>query len=253
MSGAIFVVGTGPGGLAYLAPAAKAAIEQADVISGYHKYLKQIEPLAIETPRIGNGMCHEIERAQQTIDLAQQGKVVALISGGDAGIYGMAGLVLEMLDAANLPDIPVEIIPGISALNAAAALLGAPLMTDFVSISLSNYLTPLAKIEQRLLAAIQGDFVICLYNPRSHQRIEPFNRAMDLLITGCGAQRLTGVVKAASRQKQQVTISTLEEVQRMDIEMDTILIIGNQSTHFCNGKMVTPRGYSIPQPKKSEI
>ena len=252
MSGAVFVVGTGPGNLAYLAPAAKAAIEQADVILGYHKYLKQIESLAKETPRIGNGMRYEIERAQQAIDLAQQAKIVALISGGDAGIYGMAGLVLEMLNAAHLPDIPVEIIPGISALNAAAALLGAPLMTDFVSISLSNYLTPLEKIEQRLTAAIKGDFVICLYNPRSHQRIEPFNRAMDLLIDSCGAQRLTGVVKAAYREEQLVTISTLEEVQRMDIGMDTVLIIGNQSTYLCNGKMVTPRGYRIPNQSEDE-
>ena len=252
MSGAIFIIGTGPGDLAYMAPAAKAAIEQVDIILGYHKYLKQIEPLAMETPRIGNGMRHEIERVQQTIDQAMQGKIAALVSGGDAGVYGMAGLVLEMLEAGNRTDIPVEVIPGISALNAAAALLGAPLMTDFVSISLSNYLTPLEVIEQRLKAAIQGDFVICLYNPRSHQRIEPFNRAMKLLIAGYGPQRITGVVKAAYRKEQQTTITTLEKLQHMDIGMNSILIIGNHATRISNGKMVTPRGYQIPKQAKDE-
>lgn len=174
MIGSISIIGLGPGSLDWLPPAASFALEEADVILGYHTYLKQIETLAERVEREGSGMRHEVERARRAIELACAGRRVAVVSGGDPGVYGMAGLVLELLE--NHPsDLHVEVLPGISALNAAAALLGAPLMTDFAAISLSDHLTPLADILRRVEYAVQAGFVLCLYNPRSHLRREPFD------------------------------------------------------------------------------
>ena len=245
MSGSIYLVGIGPGTPDWLAPGAEKALKGVDVILGYHKYLQQIESILTDIPREGSGMRHEIERAKRAIELAVQEKNVAVISGGDAGIYGMAGLVLELLEDPSLPSIPVEILPGITALNAAAALLGAPLMTDFAVISLSDYLTPLDTIVKRLEAAIQGDFVICLYNPRSRQRTEPFERACELLFNSLGENHPVGMVQAAFRDDQQVHYTTLKDLPSLEVSMDCILIIGNSATRISNGKMITPRGYSI--------
>ena len=245
MSGSISIIGLGPGKMDWLAPGCAQAIEKAELILGYKTYLEQIKTLCPEIPRISSGMRHEVERAQQAIDYAIQGKRVAVVSGGDAGIYGMAGLILELLETQPNNDLPVEVLPGISALNAAAALLGAPLMTDFVSISLSDYLTPLSTILGRLEVAIQGDFVICLYNPRSHQRVEPFYRSVEILLTNLGEDRPTGVVKSAYREDQQVTVTTLSQLKELEIGMDCIIIVGNNSTRIIDGKMVTPRGYPV--------
>ncbi len=245
MSGSIHLIGIGPGSPEWLAPAAEKALLNADVILGYQTYLRQIESISPGAPREYSGMRHETERARRAIELAAQGKKVAVVSGGDAGVYGMAGLVLELLE--DQPDlaIAVEVLPGITALNAAAALLGAPLMTDFAAISLSDYLTPLDTILARLQAAIQGDFVICLYNPRSHQRTKPFHRAVQLLSAGLGADRPVGIVRAAYREEQQVTVTNLGHLMEFEIGMDCILIVGNRSTRIINAKLVTSRGYPI--------
>lgn len=245
MAGMITIIGIGPGSPDWLAPGAQKALESADVIFGYHTYLRQIETLAPAIPREGSGMRHEIERANRAIDLAEQGKTIAVVSGGDAGIYGMAGLILETMKKKALNDIRVEVLPGITALNAAAALLGAPLMNDFAAISLSDYLTPLDTILLRLRAAVQGDFVICLYNPRSHQRSEPYDCMLQLLLSALGGDRPVGVVKAAFREDQQVICTTLKDLAALEIGMDSILIIGNSSTQIWNEKMVTSRGYRI--------
>ncbi len=245
MSGSISIIGLGPGGLDWFAPGGMQALQSADIILGYQKYLNQIEGILPHIPRVSSGMRHEVERARQAIEFAEHGKNVAVVSGGDAGIYGMAGLVLELLAESAEPQIHVEILPGISALNAAAALLGAPLMTDFAVISLSDYLIPLDTILARLRAAIAGDFVICLYNPRSHQRVEPFDRAMGLMINELGAERPVGLVQAGYRREQKVTVTCLKEIAVMDIGMDSLLIIGNKSTRVLDGRLVTPRGYPL--------
>ncbi len=250
MSGFISIIGLGPGGLDWFAPGGMLALQSADIILGYQKYLAQIEGILPHIPRVSSGMRHEVERARQAIGYAEQGKHVAVVSGGDAGIYGMAGLVLELLAESTDPQMHVEILPGISALNAAAALLGAPLMTDFAVISLSDYLIPLDTILTRLRAAVTGDFVICLYNPRSHQRVDPFNRAMKLLINELGADRPAGLVQAAYRRDQKVTVTCLREIAGMDIGMDSLLIIGNKSTRVLDGRLVTPRGYPLQSDKE---
>jgi precorrin-3B C17-methyltransferase len=160
----------------------------------------------------------------------------------------MAGLVLELLAHQAITSIQVEVLPGITALNAAAALLGAPLMTDFAAISLSDYLIPLETILARLQAAIQGDFVIGLYNPLSHQRREPFERACSLLLNALEEDRPVGIVRAAFRPEQEVYSIPLKELPVQQIGMDCIVIIGNRTTCILNGKMVTPRGYSLDRP-----
>jgi len=242
MSGRIDVVGLGPGSVEWLAPAVRQTIESADVILGYHSYLEQIESIAPNTPREASGMRHEVERARRAIDLAQRGKWVVVVSGGDPGIYGMAGLVLELSNEQEA-DIPVTVMPGISALNAAAALLGAPLMTDFAAVNLSDHLTALDDILLRVEAAARAGFVLCLYNPRSHKRTEPFERTCQVLLQYLPAQTPVGVVQAAFRPNQSVRCIVLKDLPALTVGMDTILIVGNPTTRILNAKMVTPRGY----------
>jgi len=244
VSGSIVVVGIGPGASAHMTPAARHALESADVIVGYHTYLRLIAEVAPQVPRLGSGMRQEVSRTHQAIDLAAQGRRVALVSGGDAGIYGMAGLVLETLRARHQDDIPVEVIPGISALNAAAALLGAPLMTDFAVISLSDQLVPRHEILRRVELAAQADFVICLYNPKGKQRNEAFEAACQLLRHWRAPETPVGVVRAAYRDGQQVQITTLARLPEAAIDMLSVVLVGNSRTYLHQGKMVTPRGYA---------
>jgi precorrin-3B C17-methyltransferase len=245
-TGSIVVVGLGPGALAHLTPAAQAALEKADVIMGYKTYLGLISGLAPATPREGSGMRQEVSRVNRSIQLARAGRRVALVSSGDAGIYGMAGLVYEMLAEQDEPAIEVEVIPGISALNAAAALLGAPLMTDFAAISLSDQLVPRDEILRRLELAAQADFVLCLYNPKGRQRVEPFRLACDILARYRPPETPVGLVRAAYRPEQQVEIMTLAALSAAQVDMVTMIIIGNSRTYVQPGaaRLVTPRGYS---------
>lgn len=242
MTGRIDLVGIGPGSTDWLAPAAYQALENAEVILGYHTYLEQIVNIAPHILRETSGMRHEVERAHRAIELANAGMRVAVVSGGDPGIYGMAGLVLELLGE-NQTEVQVAVLPGISALNAAAALLGAPLMTDFAAISLSDHLTPLEDILRRVEYAARAEFVICLYNPRSRRRTEPFERACQILLKHCNPDTPVGVVKAAFRAEQEVRHLKLSDLPALDIGMDTLVIIGNPSTRMLNSRMVTPRGY----------
>ena len=242
MTGRIAIIGLGPGAIEWLAPAARFELENSEIILGYHTYLELIDQIAPQIQREASGMRHEVERARHAIELAQDGKRVTVVSGGDPGIYGMAGLVLEML-AEREADIPVTVMPGISALNAAAALLGAPLMTDFAAISLSDHLTALDDILLRVEAAARAGFVLCLYNPRSHKRTEPFDKACQLLLQYLPAQTPVGVVQAAFRPTQSVSCIALEDLPALAVGMDTILIVGNSTTRILNGRMVTPRGY----------
>ncbi|MDP2233375.1 MAG: precorrin-3B C(17)-methyltransferase, partial [Actinomycetota bacterium] len=177
------------------------------------------------------------------IDAATAGETVAVVSSGDAGVYGMAGLVLEL--AGERDDLDIEIVPGVSAAFAAAAALGSPLTNDFACISLSNLLTPLPIIERRLRAVAEADLVVALYNPRSLTRTEPFDLALDILNVARGSDTLVGVVRDACREGQQATITTLGELDPECVDMSTILIVGNAETRIIGGRMVTPRGYRV--------
>lgn len=257
MNGSIVVVGIGPGGAEHMTPAAVAAIEGADVIVGYRTYLAQIAHLARSVPREASGMRQEVERVQAAVDLAVAGQRVAVVSGGDAGVYGMAGLVYEVLAERGIEDLAVEVIPGMSALNAAAALLGAPLMTDFAVISLSDQLTPREAIMRRVTAAAQADFVICFYNPQGRTRVAPWQQAYALLAQHRLPSTPVGVVRNATRPDQSVQIMTLADLPQAEVDMLTLVIVGNSATIARDGRMITPRGYqarydlTAPAPARS--
>ncbi len=240
----ITIIGIGPGAEAHITPAARHTIEHADIIIGYKTYLRLLKNIAPDTPRQATGMRQEVQRVNQAVDFARTGKKVALISGGDAGVYGMAGLVYEVLHRRGDDAVDVEVIPGISALNAAAALLGAPLMTDFAAISLSDQLLPRADILRRVDAAAGAGFILCLYNPKGKQRVKPFELTCEILTRHLPPETPVGVVRAAYREKQAVEIITLAELPAAEVNMVTIIIVGNRRTFVHNGKMLTPRGYA---------
>jgi precorrin-3B C17-methyltransferase len=234
-------VGIGPGGLEHLTPAARMAICEADVVVGYQLYLDFLGDLVRGKELLSSGMRAERERAEAAIVKARAGKRVAIISTGDAGIYGMAGLVLEILGGDT--SLPVEVVPGITAASAAAACLGAPLMNDFAVISLSDLMTPLPTIQARIAAVAAADMVLCLYNPRSNVRVDPLDLALKELRRVRSSTTPVGVVKHALRSGQQVFVTTLAELDPACVDMMTILVIGNSSTELLGGRMVTRRGY----------
>ena len=239
------IVSLGPGDPQYLAPRARAALEWAEVIVGYKTYMELVEPeLLVGKETISTGMMKEITRCQMAIDKACQGKETAVVSSGDAGIYGMAGLVLELLAEQNLMDhVEVEVIPGISSLSAAAALLGAPLMHDFAVISLSDLMTPWEVIEARVEAAAGADFVLVIYNPRSAKRDWQFEAVLRLVVKSRGEDIPVGLVRNAARKDESTTITTISGLNANDVDMLSIIIVGNSQTRIIGDKMVTPRGY----------
>ncbi len=247
--GKIFVVGTGPGSLDHLTPAVRKAIEASEVIVGYGTYLDLVEDLLRNKEVLSTGMTQEVDRCRKAVELALTGKTVSVISGGDPGVYAMAGLVFEVLknrgpekqEGGQLPE--VQVIPGISALNAAASRLGAPLMHDFACISLSDRLTPWDVIEKRLAAAAAADFVIVLYNPRSKGRADHINRAREIVLKHRSPETVVGIVKGAMREQENVIVTDLGRMQDNDIDMQTTVIIGNSKTFRWNDLMITPRGY----------
>lgn len=245
-TGILQLIGTGPGSLEQMTTAAKAAINQADVVIGYGLYIDLIRPLfrcgqIIEALPI----TQERQRAERAIELANWGLTVAVVSSGDCGIYGMAGLVMEMLAQQGWDgEVPkVEVIPGISALQAAAARVGAPLMHDFCAISLSDLLTPWQVIQQRLEAAAQADFVVALYNPKSKTRTEQIRIAQQIMLAHRPAATPVALVRSVYRQDESITLTTLEEFLQHPVDMLTTVLIGNRSTQFYQGTLITPRGY----------
>lgn len=245
-TGKLYLVGTGPGSLEQITPAAKTAIAQADAVIGYSLYIDLIRPLFRPGQIIESlPITRERERAQRAIELAQWGLTVAVVSSGDCGIYGMAGLVLEGLQQngwdGKIPQ--VRVFPGISALQAAAARVGAPLMHDFCAISLSDLLTPWEVIQQRLEAAAKADFVTAIYNPRSQKRTQQIMTARQIFLQYRQANTPVAIVRHAYRQDERVTITTLEKMLDIAVDMLTIIIIGNSSTSNHANWMITPRGY----------
>ncbi|MBI2848351.1 MAG: precorrin-3B C(17)-methyltransferase [Chloroflexi bacterium] len=241
--GRLSLVGLGPGDPQHTTFRARQAIDESDVIVGYDTYIKLIEQLLSHKEVITTGMRSEIERARLAIDLARTGKKVAVVCSGDSGVYGMAGLVGELIRQRKSDFSAVEIIPGVPALVACAALLGAPLTGDFASVSLSDYLVPWEEIVKRLELAAQGDFVIALYNPRSKTRQRQVVQARDILLRYRSADTPVGIVTNAYRQGQKVEVTNLEHMLEFDIGMTTTIIVGNSTTFAFGGRMVTSRGY----------
>ncbi|MDO9493262.1 precorrin-3B C(17)-methyltransferase [Acetobacterium sp.] len=242
----IYVTGIGPGLYEHMTEAAKASLEDADIIVGYKTYIDIIADLIGDKEVLSSGMRREIDRCEKALELAEQGKKICLVSSGDAGVFGMAGIMLEIVEAKN-SDVEVEIIPGISAANAAASTLGAPLMHDYAVISLSDLLTDWAVIEKRLHCAGEGDFIITLYNPKSKGRPHNIESAQKILLEYKAPETPVGIVRNAKRKDESYVITTLKKMNEADIDMFSMVIIGNSKTYVTRDqlKMITPRGYQL--------
>ncbi|WP_066048944.1 precorrin-3B C(17)-methyltransferase [Robertmurraya korlensis] len=246
MKGKLLVIGFGPGSEEHITKRARTALQESDMIIGYKTYVDLIEGLLNGQEIISTGMTEEVSRAQEAVRQAELGKKVAVISSGDAGVYGMAGLVYEVLVEKGWKQdtgVEVEVIPGISAINSCASLLGAPVMHDACTISLSDHLTPWSLIEQRIEAAAQADFVIALYNPMSGRRTRQIVEAQRILLKYRSPETPVGLVKSAYRDRQSITRTTLEDMMNHEIGMLTTVLIGNSSTFYYDDLMITPRGY----------
>lgn len=240
----IYVIGIGPGCRDLMTQEAISAMEDAEVIVGYKTYIKLVEDFVKDKEVVQNGMRKEVDRCQDAIDIAKTGKKVAVISSGDAGIYGMAGLILELITKQEL-DIPVKVVPGVTASIGAAAVLGAPIMHDFCHISLSDLMTPWEVIEKRLRLAAEADFVICLYNPRSKGRSEHLAKAFKIMGEFKDGSTPVGIVKDVGREDQEKFICTFDTMDFERVDMTTMVIIGNKSTYIHDDLMITPRGYTV--------
>ena len=224
---------------------AKRAIETAEVVVGYKTYVKLIESIIKPNVEVFSGvMGKEVERAKAAVAKALENKRVAVISSGDPGVYGMAGLVLEVADLENA-KIPIEVIPGVTAATAAAARLGAPLVSDFAVVSLSDLLTPWSLIEKRLRAVAEAGFVIVLYNPQSQGRKEPLAKAYEILLEHRSPDTPVGIVRQAGRKGEETVVTSLKEMLRCRVDMATTIIVGNSTTRVIGKRMVTPRGYDL--------
>lgn len=246
-TGKILLVGFGPGSMEHMSRRALEAIAEADVVIGYSTYIKLVQDLLEGKEVIRKGMTEELDRSIEAYQQAQLGKTVALVSSGDIGVYGMAGPTYEVLFQAGWTpdsDISVEVIPGATALNACAALVGAPLTHDFCSISLSDLLTPWPTIARRLQAAARGDFVIGLYNPKSGRRTQQIVEAQHILLLHRSPDTPVAIVKSGYRRRQSIQMTTLAQMADCEIGMLCTVLIGNSSTFIRDGLMVTPRGYA---------
>ena len=237
----LFVVGIGPGGREDMTFRADACLKGSEVIVGYTLYVDLVKEYYPEAVFLTTGMRQEKDRCLLALREAEQGKATSVICSGDSGIYGMAGLILQL--SGEFPEVEIEVIPGITAGFAAGALLGAPLTNDVCLISLSDLLTPPEVIEKRLRAAAKGDFVICLYNPASRTRTEALQKACGILLETRDPQTVCALVRNISREGQSVRMLPLKELKDTAADMLSLIVIGNSSTYEEKGKMITPRGY----------
>jgi precorrin-3B C17-methyltransferase len=245
-AGKIFIVGFGPGSKDHITFRAREAIAESNIVIGYTTYIELVKDLIHGKQIIRTGMTEEVDRAKKAVDMAKQGNTVAVVSSGDSGIYGMAGLIFEVLkeDGWNPYDgVQVEVIPGVTALCAVSSLLGAPIMHDFASISLSDLLTPWEVILKRIEAAAQADFVIVLYNPKSGRRTWQIVEAQKMIRKYRAGSTPVGIVKSAYRHGQNIVVTDLDHMLDFPIGMLTTIVIGNSSTFTFEGLIVTPRGY----------
>ena len=234
----LYVVGLGPGGSRWMTWEARAALEQAEVLCGYTVYLDLIRGEFPDKEYFSTPMTQEIERCRAALERARSGRTTALVCSGDAGVYGMAGPVLEL--APQFPEVEIQVVPGVTAALAGAAVLGAPLMHDFAVLSLSDLLTPWEVIRRRLELAAQGDFVLCLYNPSSRRRRDHLRMACDIVLAHRGPETVCGWVRNAGRAQEEHQV--LREAQ---VDMFTTVFIGSAATRRIGDRMVTPRGYEL--------
>ncbi|MCT8976622.1 precorrin-3B C(17)-methyltransferase [Clostridium sp. CX1] len=237
--GKLYVVGIGPGGLDHMTLKAVKAIEESEVIVGYTKYIEMIKPLVKDKNVVSTGMRGEVERCKQALELSKD-NIVSIVSTGDAGIYGMAGLILEMRT-----EEDVEVIPGVTASSAAASRIGAPLMHDNCNISLSDLMTPYDLIKKRVELAAEGDFIISLYNPKSNGRPLYLRECIDIVKKHREGDTPVAVVKNALREGEEVTLFTLDTFDDSIVDMFSIVIIGNSNSFIKGGQFITPRGYTV--------
>ena len=237
----LYVVGLGPGGADGMTLRAQSALENSDVIVGYTVYVDLVRSRFKDKTYLSTPMRREVDRVRLALKTAAEGKTVALVCSGDAGVYGMSGLCEQLLS--DYPGVTLETVPGVSAVLSGAAILGAPLMHDFAVISLSDLLTPWEKIEKRLLAAAEADFVICLYNPASHKRRDYLARACELVLRYASPQTVCGIARNIGRDGEETRVLTLGELKETEVDMFSTVFIGNSETKIIHGKMVTPRGY----------
>ena len=248
MTGKLYIVGVGPGHHDHMTFRAKQVITESDTIVGYETYVNLVQDLIEGKDVYRYAMTQEVERAHQCIDLAKEGKIVSLVSSGDPGIYGMAGLIYETLAESGWEPkngLPVEIIPGISALSSCSSIIGSPLMTDFAVLSMSDLLVPWEIIVKRVEAAAQGDFVIVIYNPSSKKRIHQLQDTRRILLKYRKPTTPVAIVKGAFRESQTVVITDLENLEKHadKLGMITTVIVGNSSTYNYKDLMINPRGY----------
>jgi len=242
--GKIIIAGLGPGNEGDMTLAVREALQSADVVVGYQYYFQFIKPFVRDDCEcVDTGMKKERQRAEQAFELAAQGKTVVVISSGDAGIYGMTPLIYEMQRHQAAADIEVSSIPGISAFQKAASLLGAPIGHDLCIISLSDLMTPWEVIERRIKAAATGDFVTAVYNPKSHGRYWQLYRLQELFLQERSAETPVGYVRQAGRDDEEVKITTLGTFDPEDVDMFTVVLIGNSQSYIADGHIITPRGY----------
>jgi len=240
----LYVVGIGPGNRENMTFEALEAFKKSSSVVGYKTYINLIEDLLEDKKVFSNGMRKEIDRCKKALEIAESGEDVSIVSSGDAGVFGMAGLILEIISKSK-KDIEVEIVPGVPSVNGAAASLGAPLMHDYVSISLSDLLTPWKLIEKRIKLAAEGDFVICLYNPKSNGRPENLDKSVDIIMKYKLRSTSVGIVKNGKRKGEKIKISSLGKLKEEEVDMTTMVIIGNSNTYTYKDYIITPRGYQL--------
>lgn len=238
----IYVVGIGPGGTEFMTPQARDAILESEVVVGYTVYVELVKDLTYGKEVMSTPMKKEVDRCKMALDAALSNKTVAFVCSGDAGVYGMAGIMMQV--AENNPEVKIVVVPGITAACSGASVLGAPLIHDFSVISLSDLLTPWEKIEKRLELAAEADFVVVLYNPKSKKRNDYIDKAVNIMAKFKSMDTPCGYVKNIGREGEKSIICSMKELKENDdIDMFTTVFIGNSGTRVINGKMVTPRGY----------
>ena len=244
MSSKIYIVGMGPGTGEMMTPQADQALKNSDVIVGYPVYLKLLGDAYQEKEFLSTPMKQEVRRCEMCFEEAEKGKTVSMVCSGDAGVYGMASLLYEMSETH--PSCELEVIPGITAANSGAAVLGAPLNHDYCVISLSDLMTPWELIERRLKAAAEGDFCMAIYNPSSRQRADYLMRACDILLkNGVEPERACGYAENIGRDNTTCVTCTLAELKECEVNMFTTVFVGNSRTKMITGKLVTPSGYTL--------
>lgn len=242
--GKLYVVGFGPGGYEHMTAKCIEVIKKADVVTGYTTYVNLLKEYFPEKTYLATPMMQEVKRCRMAVEEAKKGQTVAMVSSGDSGIYGMAGIIYQVAEEMGA-DIAIETVPGVTAASAAASVLGAPLMHDFAVISLSDLMTPLDLIWKRVDCAGQGDFIVCLYNPKSKKRTGYVEQAAEILMRCRKAETPVGIVRNAGRKDESSCITTLGALKDAEIDMFSVVVIGNSQTYVQGGRMITPRGYQV--------